>query len=257
MGFCGQLWTPELRNATNEEDLIRRLQSVAMSPLALINAWYIKNPPWKQVAREANNQDKLTPNWEAAETQCRAVMELRMKLVPYLHAAFVRYHRTGFAPFRALVMDYPDDPQTWSVDNQYLMGESLLVAPAFAGESSRAVYLPEGQWFDYWTGKEYNGKQRIQLQAPLDQIPLFVKSGTILPLAKATLHTNDPASFQLTALVYGTKPNPTLLFEEDGSATPKMAQVSLEWNQSTRSGSLQRTGSTTGSQYEVVEWRPA
>jgi len=67
------------------------------------------------------------------ESQCRTVLELRMRLIPYLHAAFVRYHREGLPPFRALVMDYPEDPGTFAVDDQYLAGESLLVAPVFAG----------------------------------------------------------------------------------------------------------------------------
>lgn len=132
MGFCGLLWTPELRHAADTEDLIRRLQSTVLSPLALINGWYIKMPPWKQVAREANNKGQLAPDWENVEAQSRAVMELRMRLIPYLHAAFVHYHRAGLPPFRALVMDYPGDSGTFAVDDQYLAGESLLVAPAFA-----------------------------------------------------------------------------------------------------------------------------
>jgi len=121
MGFSGLLWTPELRNDKNPEDLIRRLQSVARSPMALINAWYIKNPPWKQVERDNNNAGRLAPDWESVEARCRGVMELRMRLIPYLHPAFVAYHREGLPPFRALVMDYPDDPATWTVDNQYMM----------------------------------------------------------------------------------------------------------------------------------------
>jgi alpha-D-xyloside xylohydrolase len=145
-GFSGLLWTPELRNARNTEDLIRRLQSVALSPLALINAWYIKSPPWKQVERNANNAGRLDPQWEEVEARCRAVMEMRMRLIPYLHAAFVRYQREGLPPFRGVVMDYPDDPRTWPVDNQFMMGESLMVAPAFAGEPARGVYLPDGGW---------------------------------------------------------------------------------------------------------------
>ncbi|MCU1235657.1 MAG: glycoside hydrolase family 31, partial [Candidatus Solibacter sp.] len=87
MGFSGLLWTPELRNAQNREDLLRRLQSVALSPMALINAWYIRNPPWKQVDRDANNADRFMPQWEEVEAACRRVMELRMSLIPYLHAA--------------------------------------------------------------------------------------------------------------------------------------------------------------------------
>jgi alpha-D-xyloside xylohydrolase len=252
-GFSGLLWTPELRDGASPEDLIRRLQSVALSPMALINAWYIRNPPWKQVKRAENNDGKFAPDWQEIEAKCRSVMELRMRLVPYIHAAFVKYHREGLPPFRALVMDYPDDARTWAVDNQFLVGESLLVAPVFASESGRSVYLPEGDWFDYWTGKRYVGKQQIQVQAPLEQIPLFVKSGTLLPLADVTLHTDDPASWRLTVNVYGSKPAPAVLYEDDGSWSPALTPVDLAWDADRGTGSLKRAGS---GKYAVAQWIP-
>jgi alpha-D-xyloside xylohydrolase len=255
MGFSGLLWTPELRNAKDPEDLIRRLESVVLSPLALINAWYIQSPPWKQVDRAANNAGQFTPDWEDIEAKCRAVIELRMRLVPYLHAAFVRYHREGLPPFRGLVMDYPDDPATWPVDNQYMMGESLLVAPAFAGEPARSVYLPTGEWFDFWTGQRQAGKQRIQVKPPLEQIPIFVKAGTILPLAEPTLHTEDPASWRLLVQVYGDRPAPATLYEDDGGWNPSLAEVTLTWDAQTRSGSLKRSGGAAGPRYDVAGWK--
>lgn len=79
------------------------------------------------------------------EAICRRLIEVRMQLVPYLYSAFVRYNETGVPPFRAMVIDYPDDPKTWALDNQYLMGESMLVAPVLAGEHERSVYLPRGE----------------------------------------------------------------------------------------------------------------
>ena len=112
-----------------------------------------------------------------------------MQLVPYLYSAFVRYHLEGTPPFRALVIDYPDDPQTWALDSQYLAGESLLVAPVVAGEHDREVYLPAGEWFDFWTGVTLQGGRRLNVSGPLDQIPVFVKAGTLLPFAQPTLHT--------------------------------------------------------------------
>ncbi|MGA2770278.1 MAG: glycoside hydrolase family 31 protein [Bryobacteraceae bacterium] len=251
-GFSGLLWTPELRNAQNTEDLVRRLQSVALSPMALINAWYIKSPPWKQVERNANNAGRFDPNWEEVEARCRSVMEMRMRLIPYLHAAFVRYHREGLPPFRGVVMDYPDDPRTWPVDNQFMMGESLMVAPAFAGEPARAVYLPAGDWFDFWSGKRYSGKQSIQVNPPLEQIPVFVKAGTILPLAEPTLHTDDPASWRLTVQVYGDHPTPATLYEDDGGWNPALTEVALVWDSERHSGSMKRSGS---GRYEVAEWK--
>ena len=254
-GFSGLLWTPELRNAASTEDLIRRMQSVALSPMALINAWYIKSPPWKQVERNANNNGRFDPKWEEVEAQCRGVLELRMRLIPYIHAAFVRYHREGLPPFRGLVMDYADDPQTWPVDNQFLVGEALMVAPAFAGEPSRPVYLPAGDWFDFWSGKRYTGKQRIQVQPPIEQIPIFVKSGAILPLAESTLHTGDPGSWRLTVNVYGENPAPASLYEDDGAWAPALTELALAWDPARRSGTATRAGNAAGPRYEVVAWK--
>ncbi len=251
MGFSGILWTPELRNAESTEDLLRRLQSVVLSPLAQIDAWYIKNPPWKQVERKANNADQLMPGWEEIEAKCRSVMELRMRLVPYLHAAFVRYHRSGVPPFRALVMDAPEDPATWAIDDQYMAGEALLVAPMFAGESGRAVYLPAGDWFDFWSGRRYGGRQRIEIQPPLEQIPIFVKSGTILPLAQPTPDTRDAGSFRLEVRVYGERPAAATLYEDDDSGAPSLAEVTLAWDPAAKTGTIRGAA-----RYDAVAWTP-
>lgn len=249
-GFSGLLWTPELRDAKSPEDLLRRLQSVVLSPLALINGWYIKNPPWKQLDRNANNADRLLPDWEALEAKCRSVMELRMRLLPYIHAAFVRYHREGLPPFRALVMDWPDDPATWPIDNQWMAGESLLVSPLVAGQSSREVYLPDGDWFDFWTGKRHGGKQKIQVSPPVEQIPLFVKSGTLLPLAEPGANADDAAGWRIRVRLYGDRPAPFTLYEDDGAWTPALPELTLSWNGSgTANGAARR--------YEVIGWERA
>lgn len=254
-GFSGLLWTPELRNAQNTEDLIRRLQSVVLSPLALINGWYIKNPPWKQVDRKKNNDGELQPGWEQVEAQCREVLKLRMRMIPYLHAAFVRYSKEGLPPFRALVADYPEDRGTWSVDDQYMMGDSLMIAPAFAGQSSRSVYLPEGQWFDFWTDKPFAGRQTVSVDVPLDRIPIFVKSGTILPLAEPTLHTEDPSSWMLEARVYGPDSASARLYEDDGSFEPRLDEVTLQWDANRSAGRLVVAGGAR-TRYQVKRWTP-
>ncbi len=252
--FSGLLWTPEVRHATNPEDLIRRLQSVVFSPLAMVNAWYLSNPPWKQVDRSANNAGEFAADWEDVEARCREIIALRMRFIPYLHAAFVRYHQEGLPPFRALVLDYPDDPEVFAVDDQYLMGDSVLVAPVVAGQEERSLYLPEGEWYDYWTGEAYAGQQRITLRVVLEHIPLFVKAGTLLPLAQPTLHTEDPASWQLNVRIFGEGDHPTTLFEDDGSAAPALSPVRLEWDRATKTGRLIRSGGETVGRYTVLTW---
>ena len=246
-GLAGMLWTPEVRDARSPEDLIRRLQSAVLSPMALVNAWYIKNPPWKQVDREANNAGRFADGWEAVEASCRRVLELRMQLVPYLHAAFVRYHREGVPPFRPLVLDYPDDVRAWPVDDAYLLGDGLLAAPVVAGESTRAVYLPNGDWYDFWTGERHAGGRVVEVRPSLEQVPLFVRAGTLLPLAHPTLHTDDPRSGELTVRAYGAAESCTL-YEDDGAHPPALTEVVLSWQ------SVRRTGPERAPGYRVVAW---
>jgi alpha-D-xyloside xylohydrolase len=274
-GFSGLLWTPEVRDSANPAELIRRLESVVFSPLAIINAWYLRYPPWKQVNRADNNAGSFAVDWQNTEAQCRGILELRMQFIPWLQAAFVRYHREGLPPFRALVMDFPDDAQSREVDDEYLMGDGLLVAPiivagsgngrgrpsrpvapdAASGEAARSVYLPPGDWQDFWTGEPHKGQQEIEVRVPLERIPLFVKSGTILPLARPTLHTDDPQSWKLTALVYGDGRQAATLYEDDGASPPSLNTVTLSWDAGKKAGTVSRAGGPGGGAYEVVTWR--
>tara|TARA_Y100000589_G_C27125949_1_gene618532 strand:- start:72 stop:1490 length:1419 start_codon:yes stop_codon:yes gene_type:complete len=216
MGFTGLLWTPEVRHATSPEDLVRRIQAAMLSPQALINAWYISNPPWKQIDRTLNNDGQMMDNWEELEAHCRSAFELRMQLVPYLYAAFADYQITGNPPFRALVMDWPADENTYDLDSQYMCGQDLLVAPMFAGETQREVYLPAGRWHDFYSGKVHEGEQTLTVSATLDEIPIFVKDGTLLPLAKPVQHIESDTVFELTPKCFGENCRDAKLYEDDG-----------------------------------------
>jgi alpha-D-xyloside xylohydrolase len=253
-GFSGLLWCPEVRDAKSTEDLIRRLQTVIFSPVAMVNAWYIKNPPWKQVDQSANNSGSFAADWQRIESMCRELIELRMKFVPYFYSAFVNYYRSGTPPFRALVVDYPRDPQTWTVDDQFLAGDNLLIAPLIAGQEKRKVYLPEGNWFDFWTGRRHSGKRNLEISVPLQQIPVFVKSGTLLPLAVPTLSTGDPKAFSLSVRVYGNGELPSILYEDDGSPEPAFTQVNLNWDSAKHAGAVERSGPKRGNSYVVTHW---
>jgi alpha-D-xyloside xylohydrolase len=260
-GFSGLLWTPEVRDAASQEDLIRRLQAVIFSPQALINAWYIKNPPWKQWRTAENNAGQFVENLSELQDACRKILELRMALLPYLYAAFYRYHLEGLPPFRALVMDDPQDAHTWQIDNQFMVGDRLLVAPLVAGETGRDIYLPEGEhseWYDFWSGAAYRGGQTLHQEVPLDSIPVFVKGGAVLPLARPTLHTADPASFDLTVRIYGDGARPCTLFEDDGLTlgyrSGQFNRLALAWDSQNSRGSQARSGNFNGPRYRVMAW---
>lgn len=258
-GFSGMLWSPEVRHAVSAEDLIRRLQTVVCSPQALLNAWYIKHAPWKQWDTRKNNADQLLGDKQELADICRDILNLRMQLLPYLYTAFSQYALLGIPPFRALVMDYPHDAEVFALDDQYMMGDSLLVAPVVAGCQERRIYLPQGSWYDFWTGDIFEGSQWIIYQVPLHIIPIFVKAGTLLPLASVAQHADDPNSWQLHIRVYGKGNLSTSLFEDDDATNDYQHGsyniVTISWDATTQNGTIQREGSMVGPQYQVKEYQ--
>lgn len=254
--FAGLLWSPEVRHAVNPEDLIRRLQTVVCSPQSLVNSWYIQSPPWEQWDPALNNAGERAEGWEAVEASCRKLLQLRMQLVPYLYAAFAAYRETGLPPFRALVQDYPQDLKVRAIDDQYMMGDVLLVAPLFAGRSERKVYLPEGRWHDFFSGAVHEGGAEITCAATLDAFPLFVKDGAVLALAEVTEHTGDAGARNLAVRVYGDGRLGCELFEDDGETygfeSGECSRLSLAWDAVGGKLEERRTGRAGAFLYNVV-----
>ena len=239
-GFSGLLWTPEVRHAGTDEELIRRMQSVVLSPMALVNAWYLKHQPWLQIDRGKNNDDILSDTRDVTEALCRDIMGWRMQLLPYLHAAFVSYHNSGVPPFRALVTDYPDDKNVQDLQGQYLIGESLMAAPVTAGRHSADIYFPEGAWYDFFTGERYEGGQKHHVEVPLERTPLYVKEGTLLPLARITQHTGDAASRTLDLRVYGKGDvQPATVYTDDDTLGATYDAVTLSYDSRKGKATLQ------------------
>ncbi len=227
-GFSGLLWCPEVRDANTEQDLIRRLQTVVFSPLAMVNAWYIKNPPWKQIDEKKNNAGELSHDWQVLESRCKAIIEWRMRLVPYLRSAFARYAQDGTPPFRALALDDPGDESLHAVDDEYMMGDRMLVAPLFADEESRDVVLPKGIWYDFWSGKVFPGGHTYAVPATQENIPVFVKAGSILPVAGVGLTTSDAVGRELTVHIYGDGSLPWRLEGSSGLELRRSAAGGVE-----------------------------
>ncbi len=212
--FSGLLWTPEVRDAVSTEDLVRRVQAVALSPQALINAWYCAMPPWRQI--DPTKQTEVMADSAVATALVRDALQLRMRLLPYLDAAFATYEATGVPPCRALAMDFPDDAACRQVDDQWLLGPDLLVAPVFTGNRTRSVVLPSGLWHPLAGGAPLHGGRTVEVDAPLGLLPVFVRDGAVLPLAEPVAQVEADTVFQLHVQVFGDGRYGTTLIEDDG-----------------------------------------
>ncbi len=132
-------------------------------------------------------------------------MELRYRLLPYLWTAARIASETGLPVVRPLLLAWPDDPIAWQVDDEYLFGPDILVAPVMdEGATSRAVYLPAGTWWDFWSGAAVAGGRYVTAAAPLDRIPLFIRDGAMIPMGPLVQHVDERPTDPLELHFWGT-----------------------------------------------------
>ncbi|HEX8284789.1 MAG TPA: TIM-barrel domain-containing protein [Pyrinomonadaceae bacterium] len=148
----------------------------------------------------------------------RASVELRYRLLPYLYALFHEHAETGAPVMRPLWFEYPDDSRTYTVEDQYLVGRDLLVAPVVRESArKRGVYFPKGDdWVDWWTGKRYEGGKDAEVEAPLDRLPLFARVGAVVATVPVIQHTAERFKVGLTLVVVPGKDGETQIFQDGG-----------------------------------------
>ncbi|MEK6280991.1 MAG: TIM-barrel domain-containing protein [Acidobacteriota bacterium] len=149
----------------------------------------------------------------------RKYLKLRYQLLPFLYTTLEEAHRTGVPLFRPLLLNYQDDSNTYNLDDQFMVGTDLLVAPVMKPDvTRRLVYLPKGVWYDYWTHKKYEGGTTITVDAPLETVPLFVRAGAIIPSGPTLNYVGekpfDPITFNIYPDSNGSAS--TTLYEDDG-----------------------------------------
>jgi alpha-D-xyloside xylohydrolase len=256
-GFCGMNWSPEVRESNSIKDFMRRSQTAVLSAQTLYNAWYLQNPPWLQINREKNNRGELMDSAKETEANVRTLLNFRMSLIPYLYSAFADYHFKGIPVFRALVIDYPQDKNTFNLSDEYMIGDGILAAPLTAKKDERKVYLPEGTWFDFNNNKKYEGGREYTITPGLTQLPIFIKAGTILPLAEPVEFVAPVTRFNITCYVYGNANTEAGLFEDDGETfnyeKENYNTVQLVWNNG--KGSMKRSGKFNTTRYVIKKWQ--
>ena len=158
---------------------------------------------------------------EVVQDLVRTAIKLRYRLLPYIYAAFLRASETGAPVQRPLVFDSQYDATVRDIDDQYLFGPDLLVAPVTeAGQTARQVYLPAGTWYDWHTLEALTGKRFVRVDTPLDRIPIYARGGAVIPMwteAPPSTSGYHPTAVELHVFIPGADgSHPSFLQEDDG-----------------------------------------
>jgi alpha-glucosidase (family GH31 glycosyl hydrolase) len=151
------------------------------------------------------------------EPVCRKYLELRYRLLPYLYSAVRECCATGIPVMRALWLHCPDDAKAVACGDEYFFGKNLLVAPVVEkGAEMRRVYLPQGGWYDFWTGEFIEGGREIKRDVTLEIMPLYVRAGSILPLGPVKQYTAEKVDQPFSISIHPGADGSFMLYEDDG-----------------------------------------
>jgi alpha-glucosidase/alpha-D-xyloside xylohydrolase len=173
------------------------------------------------------------------EPICRKYLEMRYRMLPYLYSAVRECATTGIPVMRALWLHYPDDPRAVACGDQYFWGRSLLIAPVLEkGAVMRQVYLPRGNWYDFWTGERVEGGREIGRPVDLETMPIYIRAGSILPLGPVKQHTGEKVDRPLSLSIYPGADASFLLYEDDGVSfnyrRGEWMGIEMRWNDARR-----------------------
>ena len=177
-----------------------------------------------------------------------AALRLRYRLLPYIYSLAGWTTQQAYTMLRSLLFDFADDPAVHDVADQFMFGPAFLVCPVhepmWHGPDStpladaprtRRLYLPEGNdWHDFWTGQRFRGGRCIDVDAPLERIPVFVRSGSIVPMGPVRQHADDLPDAPLELHVYSGSDGIFRLYEDEGDGygyeDGAFATIDIAWN---------------------------
>jgi alpha-glucosidase/alpha-D-xyloside xylohydrolase len=185
--------------------------------------------------------------------------ELRYQLLPYTYSLAWEARQTGLPIMRALWLHYPDDEKARNMGSEYLWGRDMLIAPVFEkGAVARTVYLPTGDWYDWWTNTRQTGGQSIRREVDLSVMPIYVRAGSIIPFDPVRQYTGEPVKEPTSLRIYPGADGDFTLYEDDGISLDylkgKATWIHLVWNDKARTLIL-RPGAPAGYTSQPVQQR--
>ena len=144
--------------------------------------------------------------------------KLRYSLMPYIYSLAGMTYFKDYTIMRPLAMDFTSDKQVYDIGDQYMFGPSFMVAPIYEyGARTRDMYFPEGKgWYDFYTGKFVRGGQQLNVEAPYERMPLYVKAGSIVPFGPEVQYAMEKQPEVITLYVYGGADADFTLYEDEG-----------------------------------------
>jgi alpha-D-xyloside xylohydrolase len=215
----GNLNDPKFR-----ELFIRWFQFGTFSPIFRVHG--TRNPSENELWSYGPDAQKILVDYD----------NLRYRLMPYIYSEAWQVTSNHGTLMRPLVMDWREDVEAQNTGDEYLFGPSILVAPVTTeGATSRTVYLPEAKWYDFWTGAAVEGGKRIQADAPIEKLPLFVRAGSIVPFGPAVEWATQKVEAPIELRVYPGADGDFTLYqdENDGYAYEKGAHatIPIHWDE--------------------------
>ena len=206
-----------------QELLTRWYQWGTFNPIFRIHGYMTETEPWKYGQKVEDNMRKM--------------LNLRYRLLPYIYSEAWQVTKNGSTMMRPMVMDFNGDTAAVKSQYQYMFGKSVLTAPVTEPDVTQwNVYLPKSAgWYNFWTGKHFNGGQTVKTDAPLDKIPLFVKGGSIIPMGKIIQYAGEKSADTLEIRVYKGADAKFDLYEDEGDnynyEKGKYSIISFNWNE--------------------------
>jgi len=212
---------PDWTNPDKREMFVRWFQFGAFCPIFRIHG--------------KGERALFSHNWDEGT---RSVLldfdRLRYRLLPYIYSLAGSVTQDNYTPMRDLAFDFRTDTHVYPIRDQYMYGPAFLVNPVTtAGARVRQVYLPSAGWVDFWTGKRLDGGQTVQAEAPLDRMPLYVRTGSIVPMGPVMEYSTERPADTIELRIYPGADGHFMLYEDgnDGYQYEKgaFATTSFEW----------------------------
>ena len=233
------------------ELFVRWFQFAAFCPLFRSHGrnWHL-HLPWGWDGGDGGPQETANFTPDPAELHnaqvepiCRKYLELRYRLMPYIYTMLRDAQETGMPMMRALWLHHPDDPAAVARGDEYLWGRDLLIAPVVEkGATTRRMYLPKGDWVDFWTNERMAGGREIERVIDLGLVPMYVRAGAVIPTGPIKQYVDEPSDAPLELTVYPGADGTSSWYDDDGRSFDyrkgDWMRVVMAWNDRARRLSL-------------------